>query len=271
MAQGLRGVKAGISVGVQRVARDIEAIAGFSECDTRTGWSRPTFSPAWRGARDYVMAQAAQAGCTVRVDAAGNVHARPARLPEGERAWLCGSHVDSVPTGGMFDGVAGVVAALEVLRAAPGAPVELIVFAEEEGTTFSLGMLGSRAWAGTLPVEKLRLLRNGAGQDYISAGAAHGVSAERLEAERLRPRDYRGLIETHVEQGPGMWKAGTRVAVVSAIAGRRQYACTFTGEANHAGATAMKDRRDALAGAAEAVAEPHHILRDVGEVEGVER
>jgi hydantoinase/carbamoylase family amidase len=240
--------------GEQRVARDIEAIAGFSESDTRIGWSRPTFSAAWRRARDYVIEQAEQADCTVRVDAAGNVHARPAGLSRDGRAWLCGSHIDSVPTGGRFDGVVGVVVALEVLRAAPAAPVELIVFAEEEGTTFSLGMLGSRAWAGTVSPEMLQQLRNHDGQDYLSAGAAHGVSAERLAAERLRPEDYLGLIEAHVEQGPGMWKAGVPVAVVSAIAGRRQYACTFTGEANHAGATAMRDRRDALAGAAQAVA-----------------
>ena len=147
----------------------------------------------------------------------------------------------------------GVVVALEVLRAAPDAAVELIIFAEEEGTTFGLGMVGSRAWAGTLDPGKLRLLRNSQGKDYLSAGAGHGVAAERLAADRLQPERYLGLIEAHVEQGPGMWSAGIAVAVVTAIAGRRQYGCTFTGEANHAGATAMKDRRDALAGAAQAV------------------
>jgi hydantoinase/carbamoylase family amidase len=139
---------------------------------------------------------------------------------------------------------------LEVLRVAPKAPVELVVFAEEEGTTFNLGMIGSRTWAGTLSVADLRELRNRQGQDYLSAGAPHGVSADRIHTEMLQPGGYQGLIEAHVEQGPSLWKAGKQAAVVTSIAGRKQYLCTLTGEPNHAGATRMADRRDALTGAA---------------------
>jgi hydantoinase/carbamoylase family amidase len=243
----------GARVEGHRLARDIEQIAAFTEEDPRIGYSRPTFSPSWRRARDYVAGEAEKAGCDVRIDAVGNLHARPAALGREEKAWLCGSHIDSVPTGGRFDGVAGVAVALEVLRAAPGAPVELIVFAEEEGTTFNLGMLGSRAWAGMTGPDQLRALHNRKGEDYLAAGAEHGAAAERLGAERLDPAAYRGLIETHVEQGPALWKAGVPVAVVTAIAGRRQYLCALTGEANHAGATVMGDRRDALAGAGQVV------------------
>jgi len=243
----------GIQVEGHRLARDIEAIAAFSEVDPQIGFSRPTFSPSWRRARDYVAEEAQKAGCAVRVDAAGNLHARPSALGWQEKAWLCGSHVDSVPTGGRFDGVTGVAVALEVLRAAPDAPMELIVFAEEEGTTFNLGMLGSRAWAGTSSAEQLRALRNNAGLDYLAAGAAHGVDPARLDTDRFHPAAYHGLIEAHVEQGPALWNAGVPVAVVTAIAGRRQYSCALTGEANHAGATAMTDRHDALTGAAQAV------------------
>jgi hydantoinase/carbamoylase family amidase len=252
----------------ERLERDIETIAGFTETDPRVGRSRPTFSPSWRRARDYVEQEASAHSCQVRIDAAGNLHARPARLGWTRPAWLCGSHLDSVPTGGKYDGVTGVAVALEVLRARPQADVELIVFAEEEGTTFNLGMLGSRAWTGNVGVEKLRALRNGAGQDYIGAGAAHGVSPERLEAERMRPSDYLGLIETHVEQGPGLWHSGRPVAVVTAIAGRRQYLCALQGEANHAGATRMSDRRDALAGAAEAVLGLESLARELDRKNG---
>ena len=243
----------GIQVEGHRLARDIEQIAAFTEEDPQIGFSRPTFSPSWRRARDYVAEEAQKAGCDVRVDAAGNLHARPRALGWHEKVWLCGSHVDSVPTGGRFDGVTGVVVALEVLRAATDAPMELVVFAEEEGTTFNLGMLGSRAWVGSSGADQLRTLRNRGGMDYLAAGAAHGVDPARLETERFDPAAYRGLIEAHVEQGPALWNAEIPVAVVTAIAGRRQYSCALMGVANHAGATAMADRRDALTGAAQVV------------------
>ncbi|HTP58716.1 MAG TPA: M20 family metallo-hydrolase [Spirochaetia bacterium] len=249
----MTGAKRAASVDGRRLARDIEAIACFSEEDPSIGYSRPTFSPSWRKARDYVIHEAETAGCVARVDAAGNVHARPAGLGWEAPAWLCGSHVDSVPTGGKYDGVVGVAVALEVLRAAPQAPVELVVFAEEEGTTFTLGMLGSKAWAGTLGVEQLRSLQNAAGEDYLSAGSGHGVAPDRLEAERFSAAGYRGLVEAHVEQGLSLWNAGEPLAVVTGINGRRQYQCSMTGAANHAGSTTMTDRRDALAGAAQSV------------------
>jgi len=247
----------------RRLARDIEAIAAFSELDPTMGYSRPTFSPSWRKARDYVIHEAEAAGCVTRVDAAGNVHARPARLGWDPPAWLCGSHLDSVPTGGKYDGVVGVVVALEVLRAAPEVPVELIVFAEEEGTTFGLGMLGSKTWAGTLDVAQLRSLRNAEGSNYIGAGADHGVDPARLEVERFSAAGYRGLVEVHVEQGLGLWKMGEPLAVVTGINGRRQYLCSLTGAANHAGSTRMGDRRDALAGAAECMQRLESLGREL--------
>lgn len=244
-------------VNADRIAADIERIARFTPTPG-AGSDRPTFSSAWRQARDYIVGEAERAGCHRRVDAAGNVHMRPRAVDWSRRVWLSGSHLDSVPGGGDFDGVVGVVAALEALRAAHDdgrhdLPLEAIVFAEEEGTTFGLGMLGSRGWAGTLDAAALAAVRNRAGQNYWEAGAEHGAAVERLAAERLRPADYAGLIEVHIEQGPAMWKHDRRVALVTAIAGRRQYAITFRGIANHAGSTGMNDRHDALAGAAEVI------------------
>ncbi|MFM9010791.1 MAG: hydantoinase/carbamoylase family amidase, partial [Planctomycetota bacterium] len=244
-------------VNADRIAADIEAIGRFTPT-TAAGSDRPTFSPEWRQARDYFVAEAERAGCHWRVDAAGNTHARPRGVDWSRRVWLSGSHLDSVPGGGDFDGVVGVVAALEALRAAHedgrhDLPLEAIVFAEEEGTTFGLGMIGSRGWAGTLDTAALAGVRTRGGKHYWEAGADHGASAERLAAERLRPADYAGLIEVHIEQGPAMWKHDRRVALVTAIAGRRQYAITVRGVANHAGSTGMNDRHDALAGAAEVI------------------
>ena len=151
-------------VRADRLAADIETIGTFTHTPG-AGSDRPTFSPAWRQAREFFLAEAERAGCHWRIDAAGNVHARPRGVDWSQRVWLSGSHLDSVPHGGDFDGVVGVVAALEVLRAAHedgrhDLPLEAIVFAEEEGTTFGLGMLGSRGWAGTLDTAALAAVRN---------------------------------------------------------------------------------------------------------------
>jgi allantoate deiminase len=241
----------------ERIHQDIRAIAACTGTPG-AGASRPTFSPAWRAAMDYLVGELERCGCRVRVDAAGNLHARPAALPWDAPAWLSGSHLDSVPGGGDYDGVTGVVVPLELLRAAADEgrddlPLELVVFAEEEGTTFGLGMLGSHAWVGSLSPEALDGVVNEAGESYLRAGASHGVKAERIAAERLRAESYLGFVEVHVEQGAALWRSGTPLALVDAIAGRRQYRVRLTGRANHAGSTAMADRRDALAGAAELV------------------
>jgi len=206
-----------------------------------------------------VVEAARAVGCVVHTDAAGNVHLRPSVHEGASSVWLSGSHLDSVPHGGDFDGVVGVLVPLEVLRAAhedgrAAPPLELIVFAEEEGTTFGLGMIGSRAWVGTLVADQLAQLRNAAGRSYSEAGARYGVRPDCLESERIEPSRYRGFIEVHIEQGPAMWKRQEPVAVVMAIAGRRQYQVDVAGIANHAGSTKMADRRDALAAAAELIA-----------------
>ena len=249
-----------MAINTERIRADIEAIARFTETPG-AGATRPTFSDAWRQARDYVIDQAKRAGCAIRIDAFGNVHARPATLVWDSRAWLCGSHIDTVPHGGDYDGVAGIVVALEILRADPNAPVELIIFAEEEGPTFGLGMLGSRAWVGDLGADELAKVRNNASQNYLEAGASHGVDIKRFASDRINPAHYRGLIEVHIEQGPGMWKNDQRVAIVRAIAGRKQYRCTLRGVANHAGSTHMSDRRDALVGAATLILQFEGIAR----------
>lgn len=245
-----------MAIRVDRLRNDIAAIAAITQTPGK-GATRPTFSAEWGRARDYVIDQAKAVGCVVRIDAAGNVFAKPAALPADAPTWLCGSHVDTVPSGGDFDGVAGVVAALELLRSAHDdgvtIPLELAIFAEEEGPTFGLGMLGSRALVGELDAGQLASLKNKEGQTYIEAGAPYGVVAERIGSEPLRASAYLGLIELHIEQGPGLWRRDQSLAIVTAIAGRRQYRVVVSGDANHAGATAMTDRKDALTGAAEIV------------------
>jgi allantoate deiminase len=258
-----------MAIQVERIRQDIQAIARCTETPG-AGASRPTFSKAWGEARQYVAAQARAAGCVVRIDAMANLHARPAALDPATPVWLSGSHLDSVPHGGDYDGVLGVVVALELLRSAHedgrgDLPLELIGFAEEEGSTFGLGMLGARSWLGQLDAPALDKLRNSAGQSYLSAGAAYGVAPEHFIQDRFNPAAYLGLLEAHVEQGPHMWMRNERLAVVRAIAGRRQYRAVIHGEANHAGAASMIDRCDALAGTAQIMIELESLARRLPE------
>ena len=217
-----------------------------------------------------MVEQAKRAGCKVRVDAAGNVHARPETIGWDAPVWLSGSHIDSVPRGGNYDGVAGVMAPLEVLRAAHDdgtspPPLELVIFAEEEGTTFGLGMLGSRAWVGELSEQQLASVRNARGESYLEAGSQHGVHPSRLIEDAFNARHYLGLIEVHIEQGPGMWNADVPLAVVTAIAGRKQYRVKLRGVANHAGSTSMSDRKDALAAGAVCILQLEGLANGLGE------
>ena len=239
-----------------RIAADLDLIAGITDTPGH-GSGRPTFTAFWAAARDYVIKQAEAAGCDAIIDAAGNVHIRQTTFGWDRAAWLSGSHVDSVPHGGKFDGVTGVVVPLEILRAAHEAgivvPLELVIFAEEEGTTFNLGMLGSRAWAGTLTRDELSRLKNKQGIDPLAAGQPYGVDADKIGVDVIDPAKYHGLIEVHVEQGPAMWEKNIPVSIVTAINGRRQFRVTIHGVANHAGSTPMGYRHDALAAAAECI------------------
>jgi allantoate deiminase len=240
---------------VERIQKDIEEIARFTETPGN-GATRPTFSEMWGKAINYVASQAQAAGCEVFTDAMGNLHARPAAMGWEKPAWLCGSHVDTVPHGGNYDGVAGVVVAMELLRSAKedgfsSLPLELIVFAEEEGTTFGFGMIGSRAWVGGIDEQRLDGLHNSQGKNYFEAGKPHGVKCKASKSDQAQPKRYLGFVEVHIEQGPAMWRNDQRLAVVRAIAGRKQYRGRICGEANHAGATPMNQRHDALCGAAE--------------------
>ena len=240
----------------ERISADLDLIAGITETPGE-GSSRPTFTPQWAEARDYVIKQATAAGCEHVIDVCGNVHIRQAGFGWEKPAWLSGSHIDSVPHGGKFDGVTGIVVPLEILRAAHEAkrtiPLELIIFAEEEGTTFNLGMLGSRAWAGTLSMDQLAKLHNRDGISPLDAGKPYGVIADKIGADTIDASKYLGLIEVHVEQGPAMWEKNVPVSIVTAINGRRQFRVTIHGVANHAGSTPMSYRKDAIAAAAECI------------------
>jgi hydantoinase/carbamoylase family amidase len=214
---------------------------------TRVAWS-PELFDAYRMIGDELRAL----GLEVETDAAGNLLAR---WDEGAgAAVLTGSHLDTVPRGGRFDGALGVVAALHAVRLLkeegfhPARPLWVVAFMDEEGTRFDASMFGSLAFCGE-DVSALGDRRDRDGVTLREAMLAAGFDLDRVSAAR-RIDEVAAFLELHVEQGPVLETEGVQVGVATSIVGLRGYQLRLRGEANHAGTTPMRLRRDALAGAA---------------------
>jgi N-carbamoyl-L-amino-acid hydrolase len=241
-----------LRVDPDRMRADFDALAAIGRTGAG-GVSRPTFGDAHLAARAWFLERAAAAGLETRIDSAGN-HSAVLRSTRADAATLVlGSHLDSVPDGGRFDGALGVVAGLEALRtvkdARLGLPVglEAIDFTDEEGTL--VGLLGSEALAGALRLEALARPRGG--RDALLAGLARaGLVEERIADARREPGSLAGYLELHIEQGPVLERERVDVGVVTGIVGSRSFRLEFIGVAQHAGTTPMGVRRDAGLGAA---------------------
>jgi hydantoinase/carbamoylase family amidase len=214
------------------------------------GVSRFAWSPELGEANRWLMARLEEVGLEPELDPAGNVLGRWTAGEGG--AVLVGSHLDTVPRGGRFDGALGVVAALAAVRRLrrdgfePARPIWVVSFNDEEGARFRTSMLGSRAFVGSLDLD-----------DWRARGIPEAMERARFDFDRLpearRIDQVRAYLELHIEQGPVLERRGIDLGIVTAITGLLGFRATFRGEANHAGTTPMADRRDALAGAARAV------------------
>jgi len=217
------------------------------------GVHRPTFSEAHLAARQWFKGQAEGLGLEFRTDGAGN-HSAILRTTSDDQSssLLIGSHLDSVPNGGKFDGALGVVAALEVLQTVKENGIRLKVnleamdFTDEEGTL--VGLLGSAALSGHLSQADLQNPRGG--RENLIAGMQRAGLDDESMLSAARPKEFlAGYLELHIEQGKRLEQAGINIGVVSAIVGIWSYRLSFIGRADHAGSTTMGDRRDASLGA----------------------
>jgi allantoate deiminase len=230
---------------------ECRAIAAMSEEPGRT--TRRFLTPPVAEVHAHLRARMLALGMTVSVDAAGNLRGlwQPAGIT-GKRLIL-GSHIDTVPDAGAFDGVLGVVLALEWVRLVqePGLalPIEVIAFSEEEGVRYGVPFLGSRAVAGIFDLGMLAL-EDADGIRMDNAIRAFGLDPSAIPEARLDD-SVLGFVEIHIEQGPVLEAEGLPLAVVEGIAGQSRLTFRFIGHANHAGTTPMHLRRDALAAAAE--------------------
>jgi N-carbamoyl-L-amino-acid hydrolase len=246
-------------VNQSRLWSTLEKLSEFGRppgADFAAGVTRLGFSEADLAARAYVTRLMREAGLAVRVDPAGNIFGRRPGT-ENLPALLFGSHIDSVPRGGNFDGDVGSLGAIEVIRAlndhkiSTRHPLEVVIWTNEEGHHFGKGLLGSSAAAGLLAPDVLDR-KDEEGKTLADWLRRYGQDPARLADARIPPGSLAAYLELHIEQGGVLDESKIQIGVVQGIVGIHWWTCTTTGFANHAGTTPMDRRQDALAATARA-------------------
>lgn len=241
---------------LERLTADVEALARFRD-ERAPGWTRRVFSEEYRAAKEWLAGRMEDAGLEVEVDAAVNLIGT---RPGGERlggALVTGSHTDTVHGGGRFDGIIGVLGAIESARCLRDAGTRLrhdlrvVDFTGEEPNDYGLSCVGSRAIAGQLEPAHLGLCADGS--TLGEALRRLGGDPDAVAAAAWAPQDVAAFVELHIEQGPVLERREVPVGVVTGIAGIHRVVLTFEGRPDHAGTTPMDARRDALCAAAEAI------------------
>jgi beta-ureidopropionase / N-carbamoyl-L-amino-acid hydrolase len=261
-AQGPGSTK--FHVDAQRLQGTLEKLSEFGR-NPEGGVTRLGFSETDLAAREYVSSLMKQAGLEVRIDPAGNLFGRRAGS-ESLPILLFGSHIDSVLHGGNFDGDVGSMGAIEVMRALQDGsvktrhPLEVVIWANEEGNHFGLGTLGSGVAAGVLGPE---ILKRKDEQGLTLADWLHRYSQDpsHLTDARISRGSLAGFLELHIEQGPNLDENHIPIGVVQGIVGLKGWQCVVTGFANHAGTTPMNRRKDALAAASKDVLIVREVVR----------
>ncbi|WP_035772402.1 M20 family metallo-hydrolase [Arthrobacter sp. Br18] len=242
---------------IERLDSGITELAGYRDPD-RNGWTREVFSAPYRESRQWTAARMRDAGLDVSTDPAGNIIGRLEGASPNAPALVTGSHTDTVDGGGRFDGIVGVVGAIEAARQLRESGTRLsrdllvVDFLGEESNVFGLSCLGSRAAARELTPADLDR------KDYrgVSLGQAYtdfGLDPDALTQVQWARKPLHAFLELHIEQGPTLEQRQLPLGIVTAITGIERFIATFSGSADHAGTTAMTDRQDAMIAAAEAV------------------
>ncbi|MBN8203561.1 Zn-dependent hydrolase [Bacillus sp. NTK034] len=236
-----------------RIENHIDTLSTFTATPGR-GTTRLTYSQEDLLARQYIKAEMEKAGLTVREDGLGNIFGKLEGSLKDAPSVLIGSHFDSVPNGGSYDGPAGVVAGLEVaalfteIGLTPKYPLEVIALIEEEGSRFGGGLMGSRGMAGLLSEEDFKSLKDKGGITTVEAMEKIGLDPSLPKARSQE--SVKAYLELHIEQGPILEEKNIPIGVVEAIVGLTQLEVTVKGQAGHAGTTPMDRRSDALVAAA---------------------
>lgn len=235
----------------QRIKNHLEQLALFTATPGQ-GTTRMSYSEQDKQARTYLKAEMQAVGLQVREDAMGNIYGRLAGANADLPPVMIGSHFDSVPNGGAFDGPAGVIMALEIAtrfhqqQLTPYYPLEVVALVEEEGASFGRGLLASSAIAGKITTADLKNMYDNQGISAAERMNAAGFDADNVSSVVRKPGDIKAFIELHIEQGPVLEQEKLDVGLVDVIVGISQLVITVKGKAGHAGTTPMHMRADAL-------------------------
>jgi hydantoinase/carbamoylase family amidase len=257
----------------QRITRDIKKLSEITSKE-ESGYTRISFSDEDRRARDYlVKLMRTEANLKVKTDAVGNIIGRRSGKKESP-CIMIGSHLDTVRGGGRFDGVAGVIAGLEVARIFEKKrhemlhPLEVVIFLAEEPSPFGISTIGSRGMAGLLSEKLFNSLSDGDGRTLGQALKEMGGNPNRIKEAIKSPNDVLVYLELHIEQGRKLYSQNNIIGVVTGITGIYRGKIEIIGSSEHSGTTSMDDRKDALAAASEIILSLERICRNLGEIVG---
>jgi allantoate deiminase len=252
----------------ERIEGHIDTLSKFTSTPGK-GTTRLTYSMEDLQARNYIKEKMKEYGLHVREDGFGNIFGKLEGTLKDAPSVLIGSHFDSVPNGGSYDGPAGVVAGLEVAglfsknKLTPKYPLEVIALVEEEGSRFGGGLMGSRGIVGLLSGEDFKNLKDKEG--IFTEEAMEKISLNPSLPKKRDPKTMKAYLELHIEQGPILEEKNIPIGVVEAIVGLTELEVTIDGQAGHAGTTPMVGRADALVTAAKIIAQLPELAFGEGE------
>jgi len=254
---------------VERIKNDIENLREFNATPGK-GLTRFSLTEEDRGARNYLKNELQKLDVEIYEDAAGSLVARREGTDKDAPVVMIGSHFDSVKNGGHFDGPAGVIMALEILRVMDENnvktkyPIEFVAMIEEEGGRFGGGVFGSRAMTGQVDYQELLDFKDAEGISMAQAFEDFGFDPTKIEEAKRDPEELKAFIELHIEQGPVLETEAKDVGIVDFIVGINQIRVKVEGRADHAGTTPMEMRKDALSSAAEVISEIKNYALEAG-------
>lgn len=252
----------------ERIEQHIELLSRFTSTPGQ-GVTRLTYSKEDLQARNYIKEKMVEYDLNVTEDGFGNIFGKLEGTLLDAPSVIVGSHFDSVPNGGAYDGTGGVVVGLEVAalfkenNVKPAYPLEIIALVEEEGSRFAGGLMGSRGMMGLLSAEDFKKLTDKDG--ILAEEAMLNIGLDPSKEKMRDPKTIRAFLELHIEQGPILEEKGIQIGLVEAIVGLTQLEVTVQGRAGHAGTTPMDRRADALVSAAQIIGDLPKLATAVGE------